>query len=94
VISSEAPAVTGQASAGTRHEVVRAAAAVFNSSCLHALAGNADRSLDLLERVIDIGYSRPDWLLNDPDFAGIRDTPRFAELVGRMEANAARIAQA
>jgi TolB-like protein len=67
---------------------------LYNISCLYALAGNADRSLDLLERVIDIGYSRPEWLRNDPDFAGIRDTPRFAELVGRMEANAARIAQA
>jgi DNA-binding SARP family transcriptional activator/cytochrome c-type biogenesis protein CcmH/NrfG len=57
------------------------ASALVNGACLQALVGQNDEALDLLERVFARGCGKRDWVLNDPDYDGLRDDPRFERLV-------------
>jgi serine/threonine protein kinase/Flp pilus assembly protein TadD len=57
----------------------------YNVACLFSLAGDYERALDLLNRAIDLGWSRPEWLRQDPDFAALRENPRFQRLLSRLE---------
>lgn len=59
--------------------------ALYNIACLTSLTGNADRALDLLDRAIDLGWSRPEWLRNDPDLASVRAHPGYKSLLARIE---------
>ncbi len=56
---------------------------------LLAQGGDAEGALKSLERAVDLGWRRA-WLLQaDPALAGLRDQPRFARLLSRIdEANA------
>lgn len=45
-----------------------------------AQAGETDRALDALERVIDAGWSHGAWLRADPDLEPLRRLPRFQRL--------------
>jgi adenylate cyclase len=57
--------------------------ALYNAACFHSLAGDTERALDLLERAASLG-GYPDWIGNDPDFAPIREHPRFREVLTRL----------
>ncbi|HMA20116.1 MAG TPA: tetratricopeptide repeat protein, partial [Gemmatimonadaceae bacterium] len=59
--------------------------ALYNIACLTSLIGNPDRALDLLDRAIDLGWSRPEWLRNDPDLANVRAHPGYKALLARLE---------
>ena len=52
-----------------------------NGACLQAKLGNKDRAIELLERVSALGWGQRDWLERDPDYANLRDDPRFQRLV-------------
>jgi len=55
---------------------------LYNAACFHALSGNSDKALDLLERCFfKAGAINPDWLRNDSDLDNIRDDPRYAAIV-------------
>ena len=56
---------------------------LYNSACVHAVAGEADRAIQYLENAVDNGYGHWDWLENDPDFESLRDDPRFQALLAR-----------
>ncbi len=58
--------------------------ALYNATCAFANAGCHDEALDLLERRVGMGGLYRQWVENDPDFKGLRDHPRFKELLGRM----------
>lgn len=58
--------------------------ALYNALCAFARAGEHDEALRLLERRVAMGGIYRDWLENDPDLAGLRDNPRFQELVQRI----------
>jgi serine/threonine protein kinase/tetratricopeptide (TPR) repeat protein len=60
--------------------------ALYNIACLTSLIGNPDRALDLLDRAIDLGWSRPEWLKNDPDLANVRAHPGYPALLARLNA--------
>ena len=53
----------------------------YNAACAYALAGDRDRAIDLLTRAVGTGYIPRDQARADPDFAGLKDDPRFAALL-------------
>jgi adenylate cyclase len=56
----------------------------YNVACVHALIGNADRAIDLLEQwSARANRATRRWLVNDTDFDGIREMPRFRQLLAR-----------
>lgn len=60
----------------------------YNLSCTHALLGDTDRALDLLDQELSLNHSTEEsrnrqraWAAEDPDLASLRDSPRFRRLV-------------
>ena len=51
--------------------------------CMSAHAGKKGEALEWVSKAIDAGFAYGQWLANDPDFASLRDDPRFQELVKR-----------
>lgn len=58
--------------------------ALVNIACVHARAGQNGEALDLLERVFAQGCGKRDWVVNDPDYAGLRNEPRFHAMLGAL----------
>jgi TolB-like protein/Flp pilus assembly protein TadD len=54
---------------------------VYAVACVYAILQMADKALDGLEKAIETGFGNKKWIENDPDFASLRDHPRFQELV-------------
>jgi adenylate cyclase len=63
--------------------------ALYNAACFHALAGEPEPALDLLERALAKGGGFPDWLRHDTDFDSLRSHPRFQALLARFCMNPA-----
>jgi adenylate cyclase len=55
---------------------------VYAVACTDAILGRRTEALDRLERAIRQGFGNTKWIQNDPDFASLRDDPRFRTLVG------------
>lgn len=60
-------------------------AIMYNVACTYSLLGDKDGAIELLDRALQQGYGHRDWLANDPDFAPLRDDPRFQELLDRLD---------
>ena len=58
--------------------------ALVNVACVHARVGQPGEALDLLDRVFARGCGKRDWIVNDPDYAGLRNEPRFHRLLGQL----------
>jgi tetratricopeptide (TPR) repeat protein len=58
---------------------------LYNIACLFTATGEPDKALDLLERAVDLGWSRPEWLRQDPDLVPLRGDPRYLQLLSRLE---------
>jgi serine/threonine protein kinase/Tfp pilus assembly protein PilF len=58
---------------------------LYNVACLFAITGEPEKALDLLDRAVVLGWSRPEWLRQDPDLASLRDSPRYLRLISQME---------
>jgi tetratricopeptide (TPR) repeat protein len=58
--------------------------ALVNIACVHARIGQPDAALDLLDRVFARGCGKRDWILNDPDYASLRNELRFHRLVSQL----------
>jgi adenylate cyclase len=60
-------------------------AVLYNVACVYALQGEGGRALELLEKAIEKGYSKPrGWVENDPDLVSLRVLPRFQALLSRL----------
>ena len=59
---------------------------LYNAACTYSLLGEKDHAVDLLEKAIRNGYGHKEWLENDPDFASLRDHPRFQALMQSFSA--------
>lgn len=59
-------------------------AILYNAACSFAVLGDAERALDGLERAITAGISIGAWVARDPDWALLRDHPRFHALLQRI----------
>ncbi len=64
-------------------------ATLYNVACMSLQLGDVERAFDLLERAVELGWSRAEWLRQDPDFASVRDHPRFLEVLKRLDEHAA-----
>ncbi len=58
----------------------------YNVACFWVAYGDAERALPALARAVDGGWSHTGWLRHDPDWAGLRDDPRFQALLERLAA--------
>ncbi len=54
---------------------------LYNVACIHCLLGENEQALDLLEEALRKGFGHKEWLENDPDFASLREHPRFQKLL-------------
>jgi tetratricopeptide (TPR) repeat protein len=61
------------------------ATAHYNLACSFALLDRVEEAFETLENAIGLGYREPDHMRADPDLASIRDDPRFAAILERLE---------
>jgi tetratricopeptide (TPR) repeat protein len=47
---------------------------LYNTACVFSMVGDKERALANLTRAVDLGWAMRAWIVNDPDFDGIRDT--------------------
>lgn len=64
-----------------------ATATLYNVACAYARLGDKEKALTLLDRWGDSGAGGT-WINEDPDFATLRDEPRFRALLERIERQA------
>jgi len=57
----------------------------YDLACSYALLGRNDEALVELNRAVDLGFDDEEHLREDPDLAGLRLDPRFAELLARVD---------
>jgi adenylate cyclase len=60
---------------------------LYNAACNYSLMGETDQAIDLLEKAIRNGFGHKEWIENDPDFASLRDHPRFQALMQGFSAS-------
>ena len=59
----------------------------YNAACTYVQIGELDRAFDVLELWIDnAGWDQKAWLKVDGDLDPIRDHPRYADLLSRIDA--------
>lgn len=58
---------------------------LYNAACFYALAGNATRSLDLLEQAVNTGRGFREWIEQDPDFGSVHHLPRFQQIIAQLD---------
>jgi serine/threonine protein kinase/TolB-like protein/Flp pilus assembly protein TadD len=58
--------------------------ALYSVGCVYAVDGQTERGLELLERAVDCGFGSLEWIVNDPDWERVRDSPRFRAVLGRL----------
>jgi serine/threonine protein kinase/tetratricopeptide (TPR) repeat protein len=61
------------------------AVVVYAAACVDAILGRVEPALERLERAVAAGFGNLKWIENDPDFASLRDHPRFRAVVGATE---------
>ena len=58
---------------------------LYNVACFYALDGQGDKALNCLESAVDHGSISASWMQNDNDLESVRDNPRFAALIERLQ---------
>jgi tetratricopeptide (TPR) repeat protein len=59
-------------------------AILYNVACTYSLLGEKEQALDCLEKAVRNGFGHKAWVENDPDFASLRNLPRFQALLQRL----------
>lgn len=57
---------------------------MYNSACLYARLGETERALEFVEKAVALGSGNKRYFETDPDFATIREHPRFKALLERL----------
>jgi TolB-like protein/tRNA A-37 threonylcarbamoyl transferase component Bud32 len=60
------------------------AVVLYGVGCDFAVLGLTDRALTLLEAAVAAGFRKKEWIEHDPDWASVRDDPRFQAIVGGL----------
>lgn len=58
---------------------------LYNVACNYAEMGDVERALDALDHTIATGAGSRSWIEHDPDFAKIRELPRFKQIMARLQ---------
>jgi adenylate cyclase len=53
----------------------------YGQACFHAVSGNVEKALELLEVSCAKDQTQPGWIRIDPEFVFIQNEPRFQALV-------------
>jgi DNA-binding winged helix-turn-helix (wHTH) protein len=56
----------------------------YHLACTYGRAGHADRALDVLEQVVELGWRHGAWLVRDPDFESLRNEPRYQRIAAAL----------
>jgi len=59
---------------------------LYNVACNYALLNETDKALDCIEKAFDKGFGHIEWMEHDPDFASIKNHPRFKALMRGLAA--------
>jgi adenylate cyclase len=62
----------------------------YNVACAHAILGEHERALELLDRAVSHGRGNLGWIEHDTDFAALHGHPRFEAILARLRASAAK----
>jgi len=62
---------------------------LYNVACNYSLLNEIDKALDCIEKAFDKGFGHKEWMERDPDFASIKNHPRFKALMRGFAARAA-----
>jgi TolB-like protein/Flp pilus assembly protein TadD len=54
---------------------------LYNVACNYALINETEKSLDCIEKAFDKGFGHKEWMEHDPDFATLKNHPRFKALM-------------
>lgn len=57
---------------------------LYNVACFYALQGDSERSIDLLEKAVELGWGDRAWIETDSDLASLKGDPRFEALLDRL----------
>jgi hypothetical protein len=60
------------------------AVVLYGVGCDFAVLGLTDRALTLLEAAVAAGFRKKEWIAHDPDWAGVRNHPRFVALLREL----------
>ncbi|MEW6355941.1 MAG: tetratricopeptide repeat protein [Planctomycetota bacterium] len=60
-------------------------AALYNLACSYSLLHRIDDALNALERAVENGYSDLTHMLGDEDLVNVRNDPRFANILHRIQ---------
>ncbi|KGQ19655.1 Adenylate cyclase [Lysobacter dokdonensis DS-58] len=58
---------------------------LYNGACFHALDGDGEKAIDLLERAVQHGEGSLEWIEHDSDLWVLRGNPRFQAIVARLQ---------
>ncbi len=58
---------------------------LVSATCLRAQAGEKETAIATFERLVTLGWGKRDWVEHDPDYASLRDDPRFQRLLARLK---------
>jgi adenylate cyclase len=56
----------------------------FNAGCMYAKLNRKEEALACLEQCLARGFGKRDWIEQDPDYASIRDDPRFQAMMEKL----------
>ena len=57
---------------------------LYNVACCYSLLGEIEDSIELLEKSVNSGFAKKDWLINDSDLDPLRDHTKFRSLIEEM----------
>jgi adenylate cyclase len=63
------------------------ASVLYNVACDYALLGATEKAIDCLEKAYFKGFGHLEWMEQDPDFASVRNHPRFIALMENLVAD-------
>lgn len=58
---------------------------LYNAGCIYALMGMEDEALESLDQSVEAGLTQKEWFEHDPDLNGLRDHPRFREILLKLD---------
>lgn len=64
------------------------ATTMYNTACAYSLKGETDKAFDWLEKCVAAGFSGTAQITSDTDLIPLRTSPRFGEIVRKVDRNA------
>lgn len=66
-------------------EITNSPIGMYNIASAYARLNNKDKAIEWLNKALSQGFPQPGNIMKDEDFAGLREEPRFKEIVSLVE---------